>query len=600
MDDCYQQSINYSLGKTAPDLILKNGIVFDVKSGLFKKGDVVIKGHRIIGLFDDYSRCATKDTKIMDVSGKYILPGLIEPHIHVESSMLSLTSFSRVVIPNGTTTIINDPHEIANVLGKKGVRQIMNEGEDCNLRCYFTVPSCVPALGGEFESNGEILGVNEVKSLLTGRMAIGLGEVMNYPGVIYAFPDVLAKINETYKANGYKRTPLVIDGHCPDLSGKQLSAYINGGIMADHECANGEELEEKLCKGMHIMIRNGSSAKNMEDLLEYVIKRNIDTRRMMFCTDDINPYELLKKGHINRTLREAAAIAKDSNGRLTLLDIIRMTTLNVADYYNFDYLGKLSIQTRADIVVLEDLENFDVYATLINGKLRAFEGKIVNDNDEFIYHKYMLKTVKINDDIKADKFKVASDKAQKVRAIKINPGQLVTEEEQVTLACKSGILENDIDKDILKISIINRHSGNGNNTIGFIKGFGIKSGAMASTIGHDSHNLGIIGTNDEDMAFAVEQLKEMQGGIVVVENKKILAKLELRIAGLMSTEQPESVVSDKIKIYDAYKKLGGTLKDPVISMGFLQLPVIPNLKITDKALVKITPQGPEKVSLFID
>ena len=598
MDDCYAQSISNSLGKNAPDLILINGMIFDVMSGLIREGDIAIKGQRIIGLYDNYRNCADKYTKIIDVKGKYILPGLIEPHIHVESSMLSMTNFARTVIPHGTTTIVNDPHEIANVVGKNGILQMMHEAEDCKLRCYFTAPSCVPALGAGFETSGAVIGVREIKSLLDNRRVIGLGEVMNYPGVIFAFPDILSKINETYKAKGYKKTSIIVDGHCPDLTGKELSAYINGGIMADHECATGEELEEKLSKGMHIMIRNGSSAKNMEPLLDYVIRKNIDTRRLMFCVDDKNPYELLKNGHIDYTLKQAAQIAKQSNGRLTILDIVRMTTLNVADFFGFKYLGKLGIQSRADIVIVEDLIDFKVYASIINGKVRAFEGQNVDDCEDFPFHNYMLNTVKIKKVFKEVDFKIKAE-SNSVRVINITPGQLVTDEIIEQIIPVNGFVETDTEKDILKISIVQRHTGESGHSLGFVKGFGLKRGAVATTIGHDSHNLGVIGVSDKDMAFAVEELKRMQGGIVVVDEGKTIASLELKIGGLQSLKNANDVVNEKLKIFDAYRNLGGTLEDPIISMGFLQLPVIPHLKITDKSLVKITSSGPEKVDLFV-
>ncbi len=599
MNDSYIQSIYNSLGKTAPDMILKNGMIFDVMSGLLKKGDVAIKGQRIVGLYDDYTCNADESTKIIDVEGKYLLPGFIEPHIHIESSMLSMTNFARTVIPHGTSTVVCDPHEIANVLGKQGIIQMLHEAEYCKLRCYFTAPSCVPALGNGFETSGAEIGIREVKSLLDNRMIIGLGEVMNYPGVINAQPDILSKINETYRIKGFKKSSIIVDGHCPGLTGKELSGYINGGIMADHECSTGEEMEEKLCKGMHVMVRNGSSARNMEHLLEHVIRKKIDTRRLMFCVDDKNPYELFTHGHIDYTLKQAVEIAKQSNGILTVLDLIRMATLNIADFFGFKYLGKIAIQSRADITIVDDLSSFNVYASIINGKVRALKGENVDDCEDFPYHKYMLNTVKIKKVFNNKDFELKSDSPQKTRIIKINPGELITDEIIETMVPQNGRIESDIKKDILKVSVIERHSGNSGFTLGFVKGFGLKRGAMATTIGHDSHNVGVIGVNDKDMAFAVEELKKMQGGVVVVNEGVALAALKLRIGGLQSLEDPEKVVKDKMDIYEAYKSLGGILKDPVIAMGFLQLPVIPFLKITDKSLVRISAEALEKVPLFL-
>ena len=599
MNDSYEQSIFNSLGKNAPDLILKNGIIFDVMTGLQKKGDVIIKGQRIVGLYDDYSEAIDDTTKVINVEGKYLLPGFIEPHIHIESSMLSMTNFARTVIPHGTSTVVCDPHEIANVLGKKGIIQMLHEAEYCKLRCYFTAPSCVPALGNGFETSGAEIGVREVKSLLDNRMVIGLGEVMNYPGVIHAQSEILSKINQTYRIKGYKKSSIIVDGHCPGLSGKELSGYINGGIMADHECSTGEELDEKLSKGMHVMVRNGSSARNMEALLEYVIRKKIDTRRLMFCVDDKNPYELFTHGHIDYTLKQAAEIAKQSNGILTVLDLVRMATLNIADFFGFRYLGKIAIQSRADITIVDDLSSFNVHASIINGKVRALEGRNVDDCEDFPYHKYMLNTVKIEKEFGSSDFLVEADSTKKVRIIKVNPGELITDEVFETMIPVNGNIESDIERDLLKVAVIERHTGKSGFTLGFVKGFGLKHGAMATTIGHDSHNIGVIGTNDSDMAYAVEELKRMQGGVVVVENGVTLAALELRIGGLQSLDAPEKVVKDKISIYEAYKNLGGHLKDPVISMSFLQLPVIPFLKISDKSLIRVSPEKLEKVSLFL-
>ncbi len=569
----YQESIANALGKNPPEIVLKGGRIVDVQSGLITEGDVAIRGHRIVGLYDDY----TADS-VMDLKGRYVLPGFIEPHIHIESSMLTLTNFSRAVLPHGTTTVISDPHEIANVLGIKGIRQMMDEGHYTNLRCYFTVPSCVPALGMPFETSGAEVTVDDIKLLIMERDCIGLGEVMNFPGVLSGDEKILSKIEETYRMRGYKKLPPIIDGHCPGLSGKALSGYINAGIMADHETSAGGELEEKLKKGMMVMVRNGSTAKDV-GLMEYVAERGIDTRRLMFCSDDRTAYDLLTKGHINDTLREAAALTK---GAIGAVDLVRMATLTPAEFFGMRYRGRLGIGTRADIAIVDDLESFEVYATFRNGLLVAQEGELKNDCEDYPYHQYMLKTVNIQRPFSAEDFHTHR---KNVRAIRVLPGKLITQETQARV------------EDVLKAAVINRHTGEDNFSIGFVDGFGMKEGAMATTVGHDAHNLCVIGASDTDMAHAVNELRRMQGGVVVAKDSSTVASLRLNVAGLMSKDSPDKVVRDKAKVLKAYASLGGTLEDPVAAMSFLQLAVIPELHLTDRGLVRIGPEGPEKVRL---
>ncbi|HBM17099.1 MAG TPA: adenine deaminase [Lentisphaeria bacterium] len=601
MDDRYERSIRCSLGEIAPDLVLRNASIVDVMSGKIRHGAITIKGRRIVGLYEDYTEYADRHTRIIDLEGRFAVPGLIEPHIHMESSMLTFSNFATVVLQHGTTTVINDPHELANVLGKRGIRHIINEAMDTNLRSYFTVPSCVPALGGEFEESGAVISSDDVKSLLLYNNIIGLGEVMNYPGVVHCFPDILAKISETYRARGYKKNNLIIDGHCPTLKGKELTAYINAGIMGDHECSKGEELEEKLSKGLYVMLRDGSSAQNMEELLDYVIEKDIDTRRLLICSDDKNPHDLISKGHLDHSLRKAVALLKSKkNPRINVFDIIRMVTMNAAEFFDFKYLGKLSIQSRADIAIFDDIESFRPFATIANGKLVYMRDEIMPYFHEYSHPSYILNSVNIDRDFSPADFRISSNaKIQKARVIKLIKDQIVTEESIEEFVPVNGEIKANVDSDILKIAVINRHNHKGNFTVGLIKGFGLKEGAVASTVGHDSHNLGVIGTNDADMDVAIEEIKKMQGGIAVVKNGRLIASMELRFAGLMSVEEPSQAVKAHLLVDRAYKELGGTLSSAFLTMGFLQLPVIPELKITDKALVKMTPTGPEKVSLLL-
>jgi len=477
----------------------------------------------------------------------------------------------------------------------------MDEGHYTNLRYYFTIPSCIPSLSDEFETCGTDYTLEDIKSLLEEKSAIGLGEVMNYPGVIASRIGILAKIYETYRTRGFKKRPPIVDGHAPGLAGADLSAYINAGIMADHECSTGEELEERLRKGMFVMVRNGSSARNVEDLLGYVIEKGIDTRRLMFCSDDKNPYDLLHRGHIDRTLALAMRIAKGSGGRLRPVDVIRMATLTPAEFFHMPYRGRLGIGTRADIVAVDDLEEFRVRATWRDGMLVARDGKVENDVPDYPYHENILHSVRIGRTFGAGDFRVPAEAGRhRIRVIGLVPGQIRTEQLFETVEVQDGEVASDPGRDILKVVVIERHRGRGNRAIGFVRGVGIRAGAVALTIGHDSHNLAAVGATDGEIAHAVDEIARMQGGVVVVQGGAVLAALPLRIGGLMSTEPPEEVVRAKRAVYDAYKSLGGTLGDPVVTLSFLQLPVIPELKISDKCLIEMTNTGPKKVPLLAD
>ncbi len=596
----HKQAVNHSLGHNPPYLILKGGQIVDVQSGRIVAGDVVIKGKRIVGLGDDVTPFSGGGTEVVDVRGKYLLPGFIEPHIHIESSMLTLTNFARVTLPRGTATVINDPHEIANVLGIRGVRQMMDEGHYTPLRFYFTVPSCVPTLSEEFETAGVSFELEDIKALLLERDAIGLGEMMNYPGVIAGDSNVLAKIYEAYRVRGFKKLPPIIDGHAPSLSGLGLSAYINAGIMADHECNTGAELEERLRKGMYVMVRNGSSARNMETLLGHVMDHGIDTRRLMFCADDRNPFDLVHNGHIDETLTRATRFVREAGGRLGAVELIRMATLNAAEFFHMPYRGRLGIGTRADVAVVDDLVDFRVAMNFRNGELAARDGEMAVELEDYPYRASMLNSVHIAAPPPAEAFVVRSAVDRQVRAIGMIPGQLVTERRVRAMKARGGAIEPDLAQDLLKIVVIERHRGRNNFAVGFVQGFGIKRGAIAATIGHDSHNVGVIGANDQDIAAAIAAVTRLQGGVVVVDDGNVLAALELRVGGLMSVKAPAEVVREKIAVYDAYRQLGGQLKDPIVAMSFLQLPVIPALKISDISLIEMTPNGPAKVPLFVD
>ncbi len=491
---------------------------------------------------------------------RYLLPSLIDAHIHIESSMLTPTKFSDVVSVHGTTSVISDPHEIANVLGIEGIKYMIKEAEISNIKIFYTAPSCVPAT--KFETSGAILGIKEIEELMKLDRIVGLGEVMNFPGVINKDEEIIRKIEIAKKYNK------PIDGHCPGLRGKKLKKYVSTGISTDHECTSLEEAEEKLKLGMKIMIREGSSAKNMKDLID-IAKENDNC----FLVSDDKHVEDLVKGHVNELLRKAVEFG------LEPIKAIKMVSLNPAKHYNLN-VGLLRIGDPADIVVVNDLKNFNVIENWINGKLIVKNGKLLRKCNKKIKIKNSFKLKRIE----PKRFEIKSNKKKniKVRVIKIIEDQITTKSEIAILKSPSP----DIKRDILKIAVVERY-GHNRIGIGFVKGFCLKAGAIASSIAHDSHNIIVVGTNDKDMSYAVNYIRKIRGGIVVVKDKKIIGKIELPVAGLMSNKGSEYLIKKIKNVHEKIRKLGCNLKSPLMHLSFLALLVIPELKISDFGLFDV-------------
>jgi adenine deaminase len=491
---------------------------------------------------------------------RYILPSLIDAHIHIESSMLVPTKFSEVVSVHGTTSVISDPHEIANVLGIEGIKYMVKEAEISNIKIFYTAPSCVPAT--KFETSGAILGVKEIEMLMKLDRIVGLGEVMNFPGVINGDKEIIRKIEIAKKYNK------PIDGHCPGLTGKKLKRYVAAGITTDHECTSLKEAKEKLKLGMKIMIREGSSAKNMEELIE-IAKENDEC----FLVSDDKHIEDLIKGHINVLLKKAVELGIEP------IKAIKMVSLNPALHYNIP-VGLLRVGDPADIVVVKDLKNFNVIENWINGKLIAKKGKLLRKCNKKIKIKNSFKLKRIE----PKRFEIKSNKKKniKIRVIKIIEDQIITKSETAFLKN----LSPDIKKDILKIAVVERY-GHNRIGIGFVKGFCLKAGAIASSIAHDSHNIIVVGTNDKDMSHAVNYIRKIRGGIVVAKDEKIISKIELPVAGLMSNKSSEYVIKKLKDVHEKVKKLGCNLKSPLMHLSFLALLVIPELKISDFGLFDV-------------
>ncbi|NWF94444.1 MAG: adenine deaminase [Syntrophaceae bacterium] len=557
------ERIRIASGEGTADLLIRNGRIVDVFSGQIEKKDVAIFGGVIIG-FGDY-----RAKKSIDVNGDFLCPGLIDGHVHIESSMVTIPEFARAVLPHGTTTVIIDPHEIANVLGQEGIRFMAKSAEGVPLNVYVMIPSCVPAT--DMETAGATLRAVDLKPLLKEPWAIGLAEMMNFPGVIYRDPEVLKKIEMA----GKKR----IDGHAPSLSGKGLYAYLSAGIRSDHECTTPGEAKEKLKNGMWIMIREGTTAKNLKDLLPLVTPKN--SRRFFFVTDDRHPKELLEEGHINSMVRQAIRSGIDP------ILAIQMATLNAAEYFGLDDLGAIAPGYRADIISFDHLGRFEIKKVFKDGRLVAEDGKILfharEKNDLFsTVMKRKLQIKAVNE----EGLTLRGDQPL-AKVIQLIPGQIVTKKVVKKILLKDGVAHPNVKEDILKIVVVERHRATGNIGIGLVQGFGLKKGAIGSTVAHDSHNLVIVGTNDPDILKTVEVIRAMGGGLAVVSDRRVLASLPLPVAGLMAQWSVLKVKDRLDRLLRSAKGLGCKLQDPFMALSFLSLPVIPELKITDKGLVDV-------------
>ncbi|MGQ9775909.1 MAG: adenine deaminase [Thermodesulfobacteriota bacterium] len=556
-----EERIKVASGEGEVDLLIRNGRIVDVFSGQIEKKDVAIFDGIIVG-FGDY-----KAKKVYDLKGEFLCPGLIDGHVHVESSLVGIPEFARAILPHGTTTVIIDPHEIANVLGEEGIRFMAESAKKIPLNVFIMIPSCVPATS--LETSGARLEAEDLEPLLREPWAIGLAEMMNFPGVLHRESGVLRKIE---KAQGKR-----IDGHAPLLSGKDLYAYITAGIRSDHECTILREGKEKLKSGMWVMVREGSTAKNLKTLLPLVHSKN--SRRFFFVTDDRHPKELIEEGHIDHMIRKAIHLGLDP------ILAIQMATLNPAEYFRLNDLGAIAPGFRADLVSFDHLGRFKIKKVFKDGLLVAENGKVspkvrFRQEDEKVRGSIFIKP------LSQEAFQLRSDQPL-AKVIQLVPNQIVTKKMIRKVILRDGIAYPDLKEDILKIAVVERHRATGNVGIGFVQGFGLKGGAIGSSVAHDSHNIVIVGTNDRDMIKAVNTLQKMGGGLVIISEERILASLSLPIGGLMANESIHRVYRKMVSLHEIARALGCYLQDPFMTLSFLSLPVIPELRITDKGLVDV-------------
>ncbi len=553
-----KNTIEISGGAKPVDLLLKNARVINTFSGDIHRTHVAIHGGRVVG-FGDY-----KARQTMDLKDAYVSPGFIDGHVHIESSMVKVPEFASVVLPHGTTSAVIDPHEIANVLGLDGIRYMMASSEDSPLSVYVMLPSCVPATS--LETAGAELSAHDLGLLLNDERVLGIGEMMDYPGVIYRNEEVLKKILIAKNK--------VIDGHAPMLKDKQLYAYVAAGIRSDHECTDVAEAREKLRAGMYIMIREGTAAKNLKGLLPLVNSEN--SRKFFFVTDDRHLEDIAREGHIDYLVRTAVRLGVDP------IRAIQMATINTAEYFGIKNLGAIAPGYAADLVVFDDLKKMKISKVFKNGKLVSKAG-VIEPGVIKDYHGKTRGTVNVKW-IEHEDFALKAE-SQHARVINVIPDQIVTRMTVEKVKEDGGYVSSDTEKDILKIAVIERHMASGRVALALVKGFGLKKGAIASSVSHDSHNIVVIGTHDGDMYTAAVQVVKMQGGIVAALNGQVLEALPLPVAGLMSDRSAEFVREKQKRLNEIAKMLGSKLSDPFMAMSFLTLPPIPEIRLTDRGLI---------------
>lgn len=548
-----QRIIAVAAGREKADLVLKNAKYLNVFSNEFLCGDIAVANGLIagVGKYDGKTE--------IDVSGKLVLPGFIDAHIHLESSMVTPAEFAKAVVAHGTTTVITDPHEITNVMGIDGVEYMIQASQNLPIDVHFMMPSCVPAT--EIDESGAELDCKDIDLYLDNKKVLGLAEMMNYVGVINGDKNVLSKI-VTSQAHHKK-----IDGHAPELSGNDLNAYIAAGVYSDHECSTFENALEKLRKGQFIMIREGTAAHNLKALMPLLTQQYY--ARCMFATDDKHPSDLLYGGHIDYIVKQALKNGADP------IVALKTATHHAARYFLLNNKGAIASGYLADIVVVDNLEDFNVETVFKRGKL-VFDGEVKDFSAPTVDEKLAEKCFDTFhlDSVTPSSFKVDG----KLGLIGLVGGELLTR----NLGTADKI---DVENDILKIACIERHKGTNHIGVGYVKGYSLKSGAVATSVAHDSHNIITVGCNDDDIAVAVNAIKDSKGGIAVVENGKIKALLELPIAGLMS-DDPLTTVNEKLENAksSAYELGADKSIDPFMTLSFLSLPVIPSLRITTKGV----------------
>lgn len=548
-------------GESPASLVLANAKIINTLTGEIGDGNVAIYQGNIAGV-GDYDQ----GKEIIDLGGRYLAPGLIDGHIHLESTMLHPAEFAKTVVPRGVSAVVTDLHEIANVSGLRGIRFMLDAVRDLPLDLYLMAPSCVPAT--HLETAGAEIGIEELKVVLGWDNVIGLGEMMNFPGVLFGDPVVLAKI-ELFDDK-------VIDGHSPGLSGRDLNAYLCAGIRSEHEATSFEEGREKLRRGMYLMIREGSQAKNLDTLLPLVTDNTY--KRCLFVTDDRTCSDLLRDGDIEAVVRKAIQRGLDP------VRAIQMATINPAEHFRLYRIGAVAPGYVANLIIISDLHSFQV-------DMVFYRGKLVAQDSQPLFSAPLLADPELTHTVNVKPFAVEAlkipAKGETSPVIELIPDQVLTKRADEWAKVEQGFIEPDVERDILKLVVVERHKATGNIGLGLVEGFGLKKGALATSIAHDSHNIVAVGTNDQDILLAVREIERLQGGVVAAVEGQILGSLALPIAGLLSQKPIDVVVRKLEKLERLASSLGCALTSPFATLSFLALPVIPELKLTDLGMVDV-------------
>ncbi len=556
-----QKRIRVARGEQPADIIISNGKIINVFNGEIEEGNIAISGEYIAGI-GDYTESKTT----VDIQGKYIAPGFINGHVHIESSMLDIPEYSRAVVPRGTLGIVTDLHEICNVLGIQGLQYVISTCKNLPLDFYFMAPSCVPAT--ELETSGAALDIDALAEAKKMPGVLGLGEVMNYPGVVSGDERVLEKI-ELFN-------DLIIDGHAPGLSGKELMAYLSACITSEHECTSFKEAKEKLARGCYIMIREGSSEKNLEELLPLVTDKTY--QRCMLVTDDRSAFDIFSEGDMDWAVHRAVSLGLDP------VRAIQMATIIPAERFGLKKVGALAPGYYANLVTFSDLKEIKLNDVF-------FRGYLVGINGETNYTPQVGKVSRPIDTINMAPIELENLKLRssggKMPVINIVPDQITTRKTMEEPLVEDGLVIPDTKQDLLKICVVERHKASGNVACGLIKGFGLRKGAVASSVSHDSHNIVAVGTNDEDILAAIKEVEMVQGGIVMALKGKVIGSMALPVAGILSADPAEQAAGQLNDMQTLLQVMGVKLKSPFITLSFMTLPVIPEIRITDKGLIDV-------------
>ncbi len=570
------------------ETVITNAKLINVCTGeILPDTDVAIACGRI-ALVGDGKHCIGEHTTVLDANGQYIAPGFLDGHIHVESSMMSVGEYARAVIPHGTVGIYMDPHEICNVLGLDGVSCMIEDSKRAPLKTMVTTPSCVPAVPG-FEDTGSSVGPDDVAETMEWDSVVGLGEMMNFPGILGSSDHAHGVVGETLKAGK------IVTGHysMPE-TGKGLNAYIASGVRCCHESTRAEEALAKMRLGMYAMLREGSAWRDLHEVAKAITQNKIDTRFGVLISDDTHPHTLLNQGHLDHIVRRAVEEGID------VITAIQMVTINCAQCFQMDHeLGSVTPGKCADIVFIGDLDNLNVTRVLIDGKVVSENGKMTTEFAPYHYPDWATNSVHIKNKITPESFAIHAQGSEvTARVIEVIPARVGSFERHMKLKVENGVVNSDTAQDVLKTAVFERHHETGKVGFGFVKGFGIRCGAMASTVAHDAHNLLVIGTNDEDMALAANTLIACGGGMTAVQNGKVLGTVLLPIAGLMNDKPVEEMGIMVGKLDEAWKTIGCQMVSPFMTMALIPLACLPELRLTDRGLVDCTTF--QFASLFVE